>query len=391
LGKNSTPISPSRRLHIEQALKFTLIGSFASKLLGPFASRQSIAGDQLSLVGGFSKRPSGYNGNIPYDVEAYSHRRAFRLELNEKRITEIDSNVPIHVLEAHPTERHIGLALPRYSNQTCLIDWKLGKETNLLKLPPGLFFYGHGVFSGDGKTVVASVINSAGTENFLAVINAETFLLESLIPFNFGSNHDILRLTSSSFAIAGGGGSMRGPSQSQLVVFDLETSKFDVHSSPLFPAFDDESILGSEHLLMISPTKVLGCAGRTLHGLWKNTSVVEFDLARKESKFEVPPMSPAFLNNVLSLDLAADGRIWISLPDLKQVAVWNPKQQELDAILNFDSPARSIAAVDSLGLVVLGIDGGFLSFDAVTMKESHQYKWPRTKTFGSYSAHTRLI
>lgn len=95
-----------------------------------------------------------------------------------------------HSVLVHPGKNGTVLALPKYGTEAIELDVRAGKVTGRLSSIDGYQFYGHGLFSPDGKVLYTSESAEKADEGLLAVRDGGTYRILSRLPTHGTNPHD---------------------------------------------------------------------------------------------------------------------------------------------------------------------------------------------------------
>lgn len=348
------------------------------------------------IQGGFSGFPKQYGIANQVEPEQFKNKRAFRLDLTKRKLTEISSVVPIHSLESPALNPAIAVGIPRKCDTVSLFDWSSRTEARTLKLPAGRLFYGHGAFTDDGKTILATVSHyeNGETIDFIYHIDVASLKIEAQIRFPAGICHDLVSMGQEVFAIAGSSDDdIRKGGHAKLSLYNSRSKKFSVLESPPLKKFDS-GVLTLRHILRTREQTLLVASARSDGHKLLEAGLIEFNVQKKSAKEVLPIGTKLFEQELLSFVESDHGKfVWVTMPDLNQILVWNFHEQKIACVLKFETSVRSIASFEPSGFIAVGTDSGFCAFDPRTFQRisSLESSWPKSSLDGLYCSHTRIV
>jgi hypothetical protein len=92
-------------------------------------------------------------------------------DLDSNEFFEIALDFEAHIVMQHPIEKHLAVAFPQYPGGTraALLDLKNRKVIEHIPALPGSIFYGHGVFSDDGKLMYSSELDPKDSRGIVSI------------------------------------------------------------------------------------------------------------------------------------------------------------------------------------------------------------------------------
>ncbi|HEX7675452.1 MAG TPA: DUF1513 domain-containing protein [Bdellovibrio sp.] len=92
--------------------------------------------------------------------------------------------VPVngHQISQHPFDKRLIFTSEKWGEAAALVDLKNEKVLQLIKSEPGTRFFGHSIFSADGKYIICSEIDDKVGTSFLGVRDYQTLKLINKIP-----------------------------------------------------------------------------------------------------------------------------------------------------------------------------------------------------------------
>ena len=160
------------------------------------------------------------------------------MELDTQKQLLVKAPVMPHSFLVHPTAEKTVVVIEKAGTKAAVCDFQAGKLQKLLQCPKEFEFYGHGVFSGDGKTLYVTRVERSTGIGHLVAFNAKTYQEQGQVQVAPGGIHDsyllsdkkTLLITSSGLQVSNyspQGASVLKPriEKSSLVHLDLETGK----------------------------------------------------------------------------------------------------------------------------------------------------------------------
>lgn len=166
------------------------------------------------------------------------HGDVLWMELDTQKQLRVKAPVMPHSFLLHPAAEKTVVVIEKAGTKAAVCDFQSGKMRKLIECPKGFEFYGHGVFSGDGKTLYITRVERSTGIGHLAAYDARTYKEQGQVQVAPGGIHDsfllsdkkTLLVTSSGLQVntyASGGAVVVKPraEKSSLVHLDLETGK----------------------------------------------------------------------------------------------------------------------------------------------------------------------
>jgi len=109
------------------------------------------------------------------------------------RIRRIPTTFFGHGIATHPTEHHRAVVFEKKGPGACAIDLRTGAVTAVITTTKDRAFYGHGVFSTDGKKLYCteSITGDRSERGLIAVRDGKTYKLLGTFPSHGRAPHDL--------------------------------------------------------------------------------------------------------------------------------------------------------------------------------------------------------
>lgn len=174
------------------------------------------------------------------------------MELDTGKQLRVKAPVMPHSFLQHPSAEKTVVVIEKAGSKAAVCDFQAGKTQKLIQCPKGFEFYGHGVFSGDGKSLYITRVDNSTGIGYLASYDAKTYREQGQVQVAPGGVHDLhllsdkktLLVSSSGLQVSSYSGS--GPvvskpriEKSSVVHLDLETGKV---KSKLFLGDEDQVV-----------------------------------------------------------------------------------------------------------------------------------------------------
>jgi len=297
---------------------------------------------------------------------------AFRIDERGLGFEHFPISVPAHTINPIPDQPHRGLAVSSRAPLASIVDWQSQKEICKLELPSDQILQGHVVYrqsaSGPPTAFISASrrIGSRMADGRLIEVELNDLQIVKSHPIPSGFSHEMLAIDQDHI-VMGLAGLLR--SGSRFGVFDVVTGKTDKLPS----LFEIDEWRGMAHFVMAANQPK---ASRL--SVWSSNSrdsrdgqsfidpaLVFLDLdSMRTDKF----MFPDELKRSELLSMAyhpQTGRLWGTLPDLKQAFVFDVESRRLIKVLQF--PYRvTFAGLGQLDPqhIVLGGGSQFSIWDA---------------------------
>lgn len=128
-----------------------------------------------------------------YEVaESNGKESLFTCHIATGRIQSIDVPLRGHQVCQHPFEKNLLFTSEKWGVKAALVDLKTEKVLTLMKSDEGTRFFGHSVFSADGKYVISSELDDRIGESYLGVRDFRSLKLIKRIPTHGIFAHQII-------------------------------------------------------------------------------------------------------------------------------------------------------------------------------------------------------
>ncbi len=108
--------------------------------------------------------------------------RIFACHISTGKVQTIDVPLRGHQISQHPFEKNLIFTSEKWGLKSVLVDLKTEKVLALAQSEDGTRFFGHSLFSGDGKYIICSELDDKIGESYLGCRDSRTLKLIKRIP-----------------------------------------------------------------------------------------------------------------------------------------------------------------------------------------------------------------
>ncbi|CAN5677169.1 hypothetical protein BH10BDE1_BH10BDE1_17020 [soil metagenome] len=377
----------SRRQFLTSAATLTVAGAIM-----PYAEiakmMRSHSGELDLIRAGQVVFQPGLNAFDYLSADDVHQKSVFEWNIKNGNIRAFDTSTVVHVVETHPIDANLAVLGTKRTDQISMIDWNLKKEIFRNRLPLGQHFYGHAVFSDDGKYIVTSVHNRVGRSQ-ICILEVPSLKIVDSIMVPHGTAHEMVNVGKNQFLFGVGNDQKHSVA---FGMFDLATKQIIFYETEFGP---------SNNVLSITHLKDCGDRYIANVNLWNDLeatrgALVSIDLKTKTVKTEIPLGDADLLSEMLSFEFEPfRDHAWITLPRQNQIKVWNLKTDSLVKTIGLgrsESPT-AVTYLSQLDLSIVTTQSQFFAFDAKTFqrREAFEKTVPNSLLCGGVTAHTRLV
>lgn len=299
------------------------------------------------LIGGY------YNGpDFKMDIENRTSEDVDAqikfLKLESPGVTTLYVDFAAHSICQNPVEKNMMASISKWGLRGGIFDVRSNQFTHQLRSPENTRFFGHALFSADGKYLFASAAQNKTHIGYILVIEPETGNVVDAISSGGLAPHDFFFVDQDHIIIANSGYSVQDPSGSgNLALVNLKEKKviaqyeapYAAHLAQLSP---NDIAVGT--ILPSSSNGDLFCVNtqtKSFHSFSKSSSYkTEFDLGEK-----------------LSLVVAGTNVVATTTAKGRMLILWNQQTNEITS-KTFDRGVKGLVIQDNQ--LFISNDKGFV-------------------------------
>lgn len=284
-----------------------------------------------------------------------------------------------HHLMTHPTRSELIVFARSPGNIAYVVDYEHGQRIIEINAGNGFHFYGHGVFSADGKFLFTSENNFLNSTGVISVRETDTYQVVSRFSSGGIGPHQLNWLSDEKTLVVANGGLLTHPESGSRVLnldqMDSSLAYIDSRSGQLVDQHGvDNRLLSIRHLAVANDDTVLvglqyqGESGDlvplvAVHNRRQNASSIETVTAP-----EIDTLAMNHYTASVALD-SKSGVAAITCPKGNVLTFWNYKTKEFLQSVPFQECGGAVFDSSRNRFVVSNNYGDFRYFDANTLQE----------------------
>lgn len=343
------------------------------------------------LLGGLHRYPEPFDRNASYPHQLFGSPTIFRWSLATKALEFYECKTPVHHTIRLPGSNDLTVAISRRSNIVGIFDWKAKKETQSLILPAGLYTYGHGCLSDDGKSVLFTTYRqdekTGDLSYFISIAPLATISNPTTVEHlsvNYGPNHDLIAIGGNQYLV---GASSPVGSGANFLILNLTSRTFE---SNLSDVFDKSTALALGHFWPAESGVILATLFTTQNQRELASGILEFDVSTKKVRTLRSPVNSQLPIELLSIANVGKHALFTA-PGAKTVLCLNRETMAITKAFRFATEPRAIHAFSEDAIVIGTLSGiGMYSLENGVLKLIDKKPWWRTETRMNQHSHFTL-
>jgi hypothetical protein len=375
----------SRRQFLTSAATLSVAGALAPYAKVAKLSQTRDLDSKIIRAGHFKFEPN-QTALEYYSADDFKHKTVFEWNFKTGAVEHFDTSTVVHVVETHPVDSRLTALGTKRTNQISLVDWKSKREVTKSRFGKNQYYYGHAVFTDDGKHIItSSYVRGAASQ--ICILEVPSLKIVDSVTLPRSIAHEIVNMGNNRF-LFGIGAENEHPVA--FGIFDFTTKEIQF--------FDTEFGVGEPEMAI---THLKDCGDRYIANvnLWSNLSdgaLVSFDPKTNQVKTEITLGAEGLHSEMLSFEFdPTTHHAWITLPRQNEIKIWNLATDSLVKTLEFkrDQSPTAVSYIPQLSLALVTTPSRFLAFDSNTLRRRVEFesKVPNSLLFGGFTAHTRLV
>ncbi len=285
-----------------------------------------------------------------------------------------------HHLMTHPTRSELIVFARSPGNTAYVVNYSQGRLLTDINAGNGFHFYGHGVFSADGRYLFTSENNYANATGVISVRDTETYQLVSRFPSGGIGPHQLQWLSDQQTLVIANGGLLTHPESGSKILnrdhLDSNLTYADGYTGELLDQQRlDNSLLSIRHLAVAKDDTVFsGLQYQGDAGDIVPLVAVHNVQRRTDSKLEAidAPEIESLAMNHYTASIAVDSESGVSAitcPKGNLLTFWNYKTKKFIRSIAFQECAGAVFDDTIQSFVVSNNYGELRYFDVNTLSE----------------------
>ncbi len=310
---------------MSHSLLLTAFGGIAPSL--SFAAVDAKTSDsnlKAFLVAGHIDPKKSISQNELLGISADADGFACTLDLETKEIKKFPIPIFAHSFCQHPTERSHALGVAKWTPSAVFVDLKAGRLIQAIRAPDSFRFFGHAIFSPDGKYAFLTADSATKETGAICVYETASWKMEGLIPTKCRGPHELINSHNREIIIASRVFAKSGAASGLIEFFDpLERKSVRTVALPQTRYI--------AHILQLDPNTLLVSGGSST----SRPEVYSFDLKTEKIKDirDAKGYPQKKLEcDALSLAQLSDSEIAVTFSGSNEVVVWDHQRQRVQMI-----------------------------------------------------------
>jgi hypothetical protein len=377
----------NRRMFLLAASSIGVAAAVAKYFPSQTSASKSV--NPARLRGGGFLQGSLFSPKVRYHLSTeFTDGLIFDLDFANLKLRYSSTDIAVHVIETHPFDRELTVLATKRADKMALFDWRTHRQIADHRLENREFFYGHSVFTDDGRLLLATTFDEKVSRGAISIFDVPTLKRVAMVNVGAGSAHEICPLGGNRFIFGHRHGDVMAFGKFDLATHSIENFPTEFHTK--------NGAFSMTHLKDCGDTFVANM--NTYDPVSDQIgagALVSIHKQTLQVKTEIPLGASGLGAEMLSLDYdPSTDYVWITIPTIGKIKIWNLGTDSLVTTLDFGNELPTgLSNVPNKGLTIVTTAQRFFVFDSKTLKrqESIESRWPHEVLSGRLCAHTRIV